>query len=38
MASASLFWTCTWAMSGSVPASKVSVTWAFPAESVDEAM
>ena len=38
MASASLFCTCTWAMSGSVPASKVRVTWALPAESEDEAM
>ena len=38
MASASLFCTCTWAMSGSVPASKVRVTWALPAESDDDAM
>jgi hypothetical protein len=37
-ASWSLFWTWTCAMSGSVPASKVSVTCALPAESLEEAM
>jgi len=30
IASCSLFWTCTWAMSGSVPDSKVRVTDALP--------
>ena len=38
IASWSLFWTCTCAMSGFVPASKVSVTCALPVESDDDAM
>jgi hypothetical protein len=33
-----LFWTCTWAMSGSVPAAKVSVMVAKPEASAEEAM
>ena len=37
-ASWSLFCTWTCAMSGSVPASKVRITCALPAESLDDAM
>ena len=36
VASCSLFCTCTWAMSGSVPVSKVSVTDTEPLESLVE--
>ena len=38
VASCSLFCTCTWAMSGSVPASKVRVMVAWPEESLVEDM
>nr|WP_276602872.1 hypothetical protein [Nannocystis pusilla] len=36
IASCSLFCTCTWAMSGSVPGSKVRVSWAEPVASLDD--
>ena len=38
VASASLFWTWTWAISGLVPVSKVSVMVTVPAESLAEDM
>ncbi len=36
MADCSLFWTCTWAVSGLVPWAKVRVTVAVPDESLVE--
>ncbi len=38
VASCSLFCTCTWAMSGSVPCSKVTVISMLPSELLDELM